>query len=167
MLLYLHTKPERSSFLSLCGDVGFSSQSSTTREHRLCQRLEPEVQEGHFTSKIRMKQRLKSSYCAKNGNRQERRMVGAKNRLTGELSGVTCPEKKDFNAFLKRQFKKENNDDKSYTVMTALDRISMQRESILYFCFTLLRASVYHIKCNLSIQITLLHLWPLLPSTSL
>ncbi|KAI4811669.1 hypothetical protein KUCAC02_014546, partial [Chaenocephalus aceratus] len=42
--------------------------SSTTREHCLCQRLETEVQEGHFTSKIRMKQRLKSSYCAKNGS---------------------------------------------------------------------------------------------------
>lgn len=26
-------------------------------------------------------------------------MVGAKNRLAGELSGVTCPEKKDFKCF--------------------------------------------------------------------
>lgn len=95
MLLYLHTKPDRSSFLSFCGDVGFSSQSSTTREHCLCQRLEPEVQEGHFTSKIRMKQRLKSSHCAKNGNRQEWRMAGAKNRLAEELSGVTCRGEKN------------------------------------------------------------------------
>lgn len=30
-----------------------------------------------------------------------------------------------------------------------------------------LRVAIYHIKCNLSIQITLLHLWPLLPSTSI
>lgn len=124
MLLYLHTKPERSSFLSLCGDVGFSSRSSTTREHCLCQRLEPEVQEGHFTSKIRMKQRLKSSYCAKNGSRQERRMVGAKNRHAGEPSGVTCPEK-EFSVFLTRQFaqnkKVKNKNDNS--LLHGKDRI--------------------------------------------
>lgn len=48
-------------------------------------------------------------------------MVGAKNRLAGELSGVTCPEKKKkkkhFNAFVTRQFKKKtkkkNNNDNS------------------------------------------------------
>lgn len=49
----------------------FSSHSSTTREHCLCQRLESEVQEGHFTFELKMKQRHESSHCAKNCTRQE------------------------------------------------------------------------------------------------
>lgn len=93
---YICTQSLKAAVLFLfCGDVGFSSQSSTTREHCVCQRLEPEVQECHFTPKIRKKERLKSSHCARNGNRQEWRMVGAKNRLAEELSGVTRPEKKE------------------------------------------------------------------------
>lgn len=80
-------------------DVRFSWQSSTTREHRLRRRLEPEVQEGHFTSKIRMKQRLKSSHCARNGNRREERTAGKpETRLLKRRSGVTCPDRKIQNA---------------------------------------------------------------------
>lgn len=88
-LLYLQTKPECSSCLFF---VRFSSHSSTTREHCLCQRLEPEVQEGHFTSKIKMKQRHGSSHCVKNCTRQEQKMVGAKNRSAEQLNALTCPK---------------------------------------------------------------------------
>lgn len=79
---------------SFCDNVRFSSHSSTTREHCLCQRLESEVHEGHFTVKIKMKQRHESSHCAKNCSRQEQKMVGAKNRSAERLNMVTCPKKK-------------------------------------------------------------------------
>lgn len=42
------------------------------------------VQEGYFTSKIRTKQRLKSSHCVKDGNRQ----WGRSDRSTAEMSDV-------------------------------------------------------------------------------
>lgn len=75
-----------------CDNVRFSSHSSSTREHCLCQRLEPEVQEGHFTSKIKMKQRHGSSHCAKNCTGQEEKMAGAKNRSAEQLNALTCPK---------------------------------------------------------------------------
>jgi len=51
-----------------------------------------------------MKQRLGSSYCAKNRNRQERTKVGAKDSLTEELTRMTCTgekKKKKINTLFK------------------------------------------------------------------
>lgn len=63
-------------------------------------------------------------------------MVGAKNRLAGELTGVTCQEKGFQYPPNEAIYKRNNNNNSSHQCLhnedkTGLDRISMKRESTL------------------------------------
>lgn len=94
-----------------------------------------------------MKQRLNSSYCAKNGYRQEKRKPKT-DMLKSWLGwlGKIC--------FSKDITHKANKSVKSCEFHCKL--------------FCLLVFNTFHLPdCNFSIQITLLHLWPLLPSASI